>query len=619
MAIQIKTNGESKSIQQLLANQKYYIDYYQREYKWSTENILELITDLENTFLLNYSDEDEWKDVKNYNHYFLGSIIINIKDNKHFIVDGQQRLTTITLLLIYLDKMQKDLDQRKEYQVPIENSIYSQAYGEKSFNLNIEERKEIMDAIFNDSFIDVSDKPESIQNIKQRYETIVENFPESLKFQNGKYILPYFIDWFIASVDLVEISTYSEDNAYTIFETMNDRGLNLSPTDMLKGYILTNIKDEDKRNQANAIWKKQINKLIEFDKKEETDFFKVWLRAKYAESIRERKKGSTNKDFEIIGVQFNRWVRDRKQLLGLNTTEDFFNFVKEFEFFAKVYLKTKKLSDQLNEGFEELFYNSYCNFTLQAPLILAPITQSDDPKIIEEKMKLVSKYIDTFIILRSINRKTLGYSAISYTMYKMIKRIRNKEVNELSGILKDELGSMEEKFEGALDLILHYQNKWFIKFLLARIATYIESNLDMKPNFEDYIKRNVKKPFEIEHIIPNKFYEYADDFVDEKEFEAERNKLGNLILLPKDFNQSFGDMKFEKKVDKYFGQNVLAKTLSEEFYENNPSFRRFNEQRNLPFKPYQQFSKNEIRQRQELYTQIIGEIWDLNTFELFKD
>lgn len=229
-------------------------------------------------------------------------------------------------------------------------------------------------------------------------------------------------------------------------------------------------------------------------------------------------------------------------------------------------------------------------------------------------MKLVSKYIDTFIILRSINRKTLGYSAISYTMYKMIKKIRNKDIYELSDILKTELESMEEKFEGALDLILHYQNKWFIKFLLARIATYIESNLGMKPNFEDYIKRNVKKPFEIEHIIPNKFSEY-DDFVDEREFEAERNKLGNLILLPKDFNQSFGDMMFEKKVDKYFGQNVLAKTLSEEFYENNPSFRQFNEQKNLPFKYYKRFSKNEIMERQELYTKIIGEIWDLNRFE----
>lgn len=617
MVIQVKTNGESKSIRQLLDSQKYYIDYYQREYKWSDENIIELITDLENAFLVNFKEEDERIDVKNYNHYFLGSIIINIKDkDKKFIVDGQQRLTTITLLLIYLNKMQGDLNRTKEDEIPLENLIYSLSYGRRSFNLDIEERKEIMDAIFNDKFIDVSDKQESIQNIKQRYETIIENFPESLKFQNSKYILPYFIDWFNESVDLVEISTYSEDNAYTIFETMNDRGLNLSPADMLKGYILTNIKDEEKRNKANSIWKKRINKLIEYDKKEETYFFKVWLRAKYAETIRERKKGSTNKDFENIGVQFNRWVRDRRELLHLKTTDDFFNFVKEFEFFSKIYLNSRKMSDRLNESFEELYYNSYCNFTLQPPLVLAPITESDDPETIKKKIKLVSSYIDTYIILRAINRKTLGSSAISYTMYNMIKKIRNKDLDELSEILKTELESMEEKFDGASELILHYQNKWFIKFLLARIASYIELNSDMKPNIEDYIKRNAKKPYEIEHIIPNKFYEYSDDFFDEKEFENERSKLGNLILLPKQFNQSFGDMKFEKKVDKYFGQNVLAKSLSEKFYENNPSFLRFMELKDLPFQPYQKFSKNEIKQRQKLYTQIISEIWNLNRFDV---
>ena len=50
--------------------------------------------------------------------------------------------------------------------------------------------------------------------------------------------LPYFVDWLIENVHLVEITAYSDDDAYTIFETMNDRGLSLSPTDMLKGTCL---------------------------------------------------------------------------------------------------------------------------------------------------------------------------------------------------------------------------------------------------------------------------------------------------------------------------------------------------------------------------------------------
>jgi uncharacterized protein with ParB-like and HNH nuclease domain len=49
---------------------------------------------------------------------------------------------------------------------------------------------------------------------------------------------------------LVEITAYSDEDAYTIFETMNDRGLSLSPTDMLKGFLLANIEDPAKRLDA---------------------------------------------------------------------------------------------------------------------------------------------------------------------------------------------------------------------------------------------------------------------------------------------------------------------------------------------------------------------------------
>ncbi len=64
----------------------------------------------------------------------------------------------------------------------------------------------------------------------------------------------YFIDWLLENVHLVEITAYSDDDAYTIFETMNDRGLSLSPTDMLKGYLLANI-DPAARASTNNRWR----------------------------------------------------------------------------------------------------------------------------------------------------------------------------------------------------------------------------------------------------------------------------------------------------------------------------------------------------------------------------
>ena len=67
-----------------------------------------------------------------------------------------------------------------------------------------------------------------------RYHDIESDFPDEL----GEAALPYFIDWLLENVHLIEITAYTDEDAYTIFETMNDRGLSLSLTDMLKGYLL---------------------------------------------------------------------------------------------------------------------------------------------------------------------------------------------------------------------------------------------------------------------------------------------------------------------------------------------------------------------------------------------
>src|ERR1700733_5277973 len=100
--------GKAKTVRELLKGVKYSIDYYQREYKWQTKQIQELLEDLSVKFLEDYQPGHERKKVKDYPHYFLGSIIISKKDSASFVVDGQQRLTSLTLLLMFLRNSQRD-------------------------------------------------------------------------------------------------------------------------------------------------------------------------------------------------------------------------------------------------------------------------------------------------------------------------------------------------------------------------------------------------------------------------------------------------------------------------------------------------------------------------------
>ena len=230
--------GKGRTVRELLAGRKYSIDYYQREYKWQTKQVTELLDDLADKFLESYEAGDERSAVADYGHYFLGSIIISDKDGQKFIIDGQQRLTTLTLLLIYLHHQLEDAEQKGQ----IAELIFSQKYGKRSFNLDIPERTACMEALYTGEELRRQRRARvGRQHPRPLSPTSKSSFPKS----SQDAALPYFADWLIENVHLVEITAYSDGDAYTIFETMNDRGLSLTPADMLKGYLLANITDAD--------------------------------------------------------------------------------------------------------------------------------------------------------------------------------------------------------------------------------------------------------------------------------------------------------------------------------------------------------------------------------------
>src|SRR4030065_1624389 len=232
--------GNAKNIRALLSGAKYSIDYYQREFKWQTKQVAELLDDLADKFRESYETEHGRSEVEKYGHCFLGSIIISDKEGHKFITDGQQRLTPLTLLLIYLQHHTVDPEQKGQL-TPL---IFSQKFGKKSFNLDVPERTACMDALYSGDSFDENAKPESAVSIVARYHDIEEKNPEELK--DG--VLPYFTDWLIENVHLVEITAYSDEDAYTIFETMNDRGLSPPPPAMLKGNLLENTHAAERRH-----------------------------------------------------------------------------------------------------------------------------------------------------------------------------------------------------------------------------------------------------------------------------------------------------------------------------------------------------------------------------------
>jgi len=602
-------DAKRRSVREVLDKEKYVIDFFQREYRWERKQIEQLIDDLTTKFLANYKETHDRKEVQKYSQYYLGPIILSSKKDENSIIDGQQRLTSITLLLIYLNNLQKS---RQDEVMTIPDLIFSEKYGEKSFNLQVPERKECIEALYNGNGEDynATGEGESVQNIVERYKDIQELFPEELK---GK-ALPYFIDWLIDNVLFVEVTTYSDEDAYIIFETMNDRGLNLTPTEMLKGYLLSNLSGNTQKQELNEFWKRKIAELRAISKDEDLEFCKAWLRAKYAETIRPGRKGAANEDFEKIGTRFHQWVRENKNKVGLTNEQSFRDFVeKNMGFFVDVYININKAANEFNKGLENIFYINERGLatSISYPLLMALITLQDDPETIRKKFSLVSRFLEMFIVFRSVNYRNYSHSSIRYTMYSLVKEIRNKNVNELAHILKQKVEQIDEKLDSVKNLRMHGQNKRFIKFLLARITNHIEEKSGTTNGFKKYIS----KPFQIEHIWADKFEDHRDEFEQRDEFENYRNKIGALLLLPEEFNQSYGALPYEQKLPQYFGQNLLAKTLTPQCYEHNPRFIRYKEDSGLPFKPHERFKKKDIDERQELYQKILEEIYNLKVFD----
>ena len=604
-----KIEGSPKSLKQLLQNTKYSIHYYQREYMWQRKHIEELIDDLTSEFLDYYVPGDDRKDVQDYGAYFMGSIVLAGRENA--IIDGQQRFSSLTLLLMYLNNRLRTLGQNYSM---IEQMIFSEAFGTNSFNINVEDRADCMNAIFNDQSFDTTDVGESVRNLYGRYNDIIDVFPADDITDD---MLLHFCDWLAEKVFFIEIVATTEQDAHKVFVTMNDRGLSLTSTEMLKGYLLSEIKDDGKREKLNDVWKSKVLSLKKDDDKGDETFIKAWLRAQYAETIRETKAGAINQDFDIIGGSFHKWVRDERDKLGLSTTDDFELFIMRFSKFADIYMKIRDAENTFSEETKYIYYNAQVNFTLQPQLLLAPICYEDVWPVIIEKMNLVARFIDLLITTRVTNYKSVDYSTIKNYVFNMTKNIRRSSVEDLKVCLKAQYENLLYDPASALpELRLNSFTKKYIKNMLARITGYIEEQTGVSSNYCNYMDTKTKNPFEIEHIITNHFEWFTNEYADQEEFRRWRNSFGALLLLHKSINASLNDSKYGYKLTKYCSNegNIYTESLGDQAYQNNPKFKRFIADNGLGFKPYAQFGKAEITERIQLLVQLVNLVWNTEMF-----
>ena len=327
--------------------------------------------------------------------------------------------------------------------------------------------------------------------------------------------------------------------------------------------------------------------------------------------------GSQNQDFELIGSQFHSWFKDNhKQLFNLKTSDEFYQYFKvQFPFYVKWYLKIWDYQNEYEKNAPHLHYINYWGIaeSLQDSLLISSIMIEDDDATIQKKLDFTARYIETFTVRRSVNYRKFGQTSIKYTMFNLIKLIRNNGLVELAKNLSKEINNIDQKWDAVVYFGLHGQNGRFVKHLLSRISGYVDELTGKSSNYVSYHHPKGKQ-FEIEHIWANKFDEHKDEFDQENDFQSWRNSIGALILLPNGTNQSFSSDKYKDKIEHYIKENTYAQTLHPSYYEKNPNFLKPQLIRDLNFKAHSDFKKQDIEERKKLVQRICEQLWSTDYF-----
>ncbi len=583
-----------------LFSQKYTVDFYQREYTWQRTHVEDLINDLATEFLKKWKIGDTYEAVKSYDPYYMGEIVISTKSEKpNAVIDGQQRITTITLFLIYLFR-----NYGKYTDFPdgdVKQLIYSNSYGKMCLNLDIEERTACMLALYKgEEYVIKSTDTPSISNIIERYNDISECWNDAINDSN----IINFVYWLTEKVVFSKVWTNDNEFAYIIFETMNDRGQSLTQVEMLRSYMLANI-NVSQREKSKKLFDDVIKRLTRIKltskAKAEQEFFRIYFRGHYAESMSQA--SGAKSDFQRIGKEFHRWVRDNSIRLQLETSAEFAAFIERIDYFSRKYEYINNLiENRKTDEFLYLIVNHDYGITLQTALILSGINYCDDDETVERKIQIISKHLTKIVTWRVWCHMQISQSSLEAPIYDICKAIRGADTANIEAILENDLKSYP-KLTGVPTL--NQQNKRRMLVMLSLITEIVargEGSPDYMLNKQDTV--------EIEHIWANHYEQHNDECRTESEFASVRNNVGDLLVLPKSFNSSYGDVSYATKVVHYIEQNVLAQSLCKQKYSHNPGFMHFLSDSKLPFKHYEHFGRDAILERAELYKRILLHNWN---------
>ena len=496
------------------SDKRFIIPVYQRNYDWKIENCKQLFDDLVKIIKNNRTS------------HFFGSIVSVHSDgtyNEFLVIDGQQRLTTISLLLLAMFNLMKD-----GVIIPLQSNLADKIY--KTYLIDEWQEDETR----------IKLKP--VKNDKNAFEKLFKDSSEYVQASNLTVNYNYFyseiqkgrisIDELysaITKLEIINITLNQEDNPQLIFESLNSTGLALSEGDKIRNFILMGLPIK----QQNEFYEKYWNKIEICTDYDVSLFIRDYL------SIKQQAIPPLTR----IYIIFKSFVEEKEC-----ETEALLKDLLDYARWYEILLKGKTTDKTLNACIYRL---NRLETTVTRPFFLEVLRLHSSEKISVEDVRNIFTFTENYLFRRTIcDLPTNALNKIFLTLHKEIVRYESNEDNyyekfKYAILSKKERGrfpddtEFSESFSTRQIYLMNSKNKLYI---LERFENYgtIEDK-DVYRHFDD-------GEYSIEHIMPQHLTpawitSLGDDY--EQIHETWLHRIANLTLTG--YNSKYSNSSFTEK------------------------------------------------------------------------
>lgn len=546
----------------------YKVPNYQRPYVWEKSQIETLLDDIK----LSMEKDDE-------SQYFLGSIVLYEKQEvgKDYVelhlLDGQQRLITLLLIIAVIRDLTSDDDTKS----PCREMIFKKG----NIRTKTPERKRIVFEIREDvdKFFDDYIKNDNSTNDEKKFKEILEKSEKkkgavNISVENMANAILIIRNWFCSqnegivdsmftylysNVVLIYVSSQDQEDALRMFTILNDRGIKLRNSDILKANNLNALEEKDRKK-----WSKYWEQ-IESEFGDDFDEFLSYIRTIIT---KDKADYSLLKEFEdkiyskkVYDKSKKEWIEKEKALLTKG--------VKTFEIIELYKNHYDTIIDEVT--FSKEFYNLYkivkqTSFSnIWIPPLLYYVGTFGNVGLLEFFIKLDNKFSYDWITGASSTNRIDNMNRIIGLIEECNKLSlsKNEKIDKIkdSDLLKINLDELIR----AIDVFDAYKQRW-IRYILYKLDYKYADHSSIFPDLSQ---------ISTEHILPQSpesISQWVKDFTEDQR-EEWTNKIGNLILISMKKNASLGNSDFSKKKGIYFDKRIQKIAHSNYVIQNHTEWK----------------------------------------------